>query len=142
VWYNRLPLPARLRGGKAWGGRLDEIRSFGARRARYTSQRGLSGRDCDLDLGPRSLPAGVIERTPEIVEPWLAEGTPIGRTGLPADVANAALWLASSESSFVTGHALVVDGGFAAGIPWSKRLDDIDQLKGRFRSALLTPVTS
>ena len=91
---------------------------------------------------PGYLPAGLIERTPEIVEPWLAEGIPIGRAGLPVDIANAALWLASSESSFVTGHALVVDGGFTAGIPWSKRLDDIDQLRQRFRSALLTKVTS
>ena len=36
---------------------------------------------------------------------------PVGRPGRPIDVANAALFLASDESSFITGHALVVDGG-------------------------------
>ena len=53
------------------------------------------------------MSADMSERTPEIVEPWLAAGAPLGRAGFPADIANAALWLASSESSFVTGHALV-----------------------------------
>jgi NAD(P)-dependent dehydrogenase (short-subunit alcohol dehydrogenase family) len=36
---------------------------------------------------------------------------PIRRWGTPLDIANAALYLASDEASFVTGHALVVDGG-------------------------------
>lgn len=39
----------------------------------------------------------------------------LGRFGQPGEVANAALFLASDEASFVTGHALVVDGGFTAG---------------------------
>jgi dihydroanticapsin dehydrogenase len=39
---------------------------------------------------------------------------PIGRFGEPLDIANAALYLASDESSFVTGSALVVDGGYTA----------------------------
>jgi dihydroanticapsin dehydrogenase len=39
---------------------------------------------------------------------------PIGRFGEPIDIANAALYLASDESSFVTGSALVVDGGYTA----------------------------
>ena len=82
------------------------------------------------------MTAAQSERTPEIVEPWLTAFAPLGRPGFPADIANAALWLASSESSFVTGHALVVDGGLTAGKPWSKNLDDFNQLRERFRSAL------
>ena len=36
---------------------------------------------------------------------------PIGRTGVPDDIANAVRFLVSDEASFITGHALVVDGG-------------------------------
>ena len=41
----------------------------------------------------------------------LASGVPLGRMGLPEDVAKAALFLASDDSSFVTGIELFVDGG-------------------------------
>lgn len=44
--------------------------------------------------------------------------TPIGRAGEPEDLAAMAVFLASDESSFITGQALVVDGGATAGAPW------------------------
>jgi NAD(P)-dependent dehydrogenase (short-subunit alcohol dehydrogenase family) len=37
---------------------------------------------------------------------------PIGRVGTPADIAEAALWLCSDATSFITGTAIPVDGGF------------------------------
>jgi NAD(P)-dependent dehydrogenase (short-subunit alcohol dehydrogenase family) len=40
----------------------------------------------------------------------------LGRFGQPSEIAGAALFLASEDASFVTGHALVVDGGFTAGL--------------------------
>lgn len=39
---------------------------------------------------------------------------PIGRLGRPEGIASAVLWLCGPGSSFVIGHALVVDGGFTA----------------------------
>jgi NAD(P)-dependent dehydrogenase (short-subunit alcohol dehydrogenase family) len=51
---------------------------------------------------------------PQIVEAQLASVQPIRRAGQPLDIANAALWLASDESSFVTGASIVVDGGWTA----------------------------
>jgi NAD(P)-dependent dehydrogenase (short-subunit alcohol dehydrogenase family) len=82
------------------------------------------------------LPEEMVERVPEIIEPWIAERYPIGRSGYPADIANAALWLASSESSFVTGHALAVDGGITAGRSWAQQNQSYDSLRERFRSAM------
>ena len=40
--------------------------------------------------------------------------TPVGRMGVPEDIAYGALFLASDESSFVTGSELVIDGGMSA----------------------------
>lgn len=49
------------------------------------------------------------------VEAMLAHGQPYPRAGQPEDIANAALFLASDASQFITGHTLVVDGGATAG---------------------------
>ena len=49
------------------------------------------------------------------VKPLLSLMQPITRAGEPEDIANAACFLASDEASFITGHALVVDGGLTLG---------------------------
>ena len=49
----------------------------------------------------------------EEVKERMVRQYPLRRLGRPEDVANAMLFLASEESSWVTGHALVVDGGFS-----------------------------
>jgi NAD(P)-dependent dehydrogenase (short-subunit alcohol dehydrogenase family) len=43
---------------------------------------------------------------------WILGRTPMGRWGLPEDLAGAAVYLASSASSFMTGQVLYIDGGF------------------------------
>jgi len=40
---------------------------------------------------------------------------PMNRIGQPEEVANAVIWLCSDDSSFITGHSLVIDGGRIAG---------------------------
>jgi NAD(P)-dependent dehydrogenase (short-subunit alcohol dehydrogenase family) len=88
-------------------------------------------RQMGLDYAPHRIrvnaicPGTVI--TPLVERNWLAKGEdvderraaaagahPLGRVGVPEDVANAALFLASDESAWITGHALVVDGGWTA----------------------------
>lgn len=43
---------------------------------------------------------------------WMADGHPVGRVGTAEEIAGAVVFLASAESSFVTGHNLLVDGGY------------------------------
>jgi NAD(P)-dependent dehydrogenase (short-subunit alcohol dehydrogenase family) len=44
----------------------------------------------------------------------IAQALPLGRVAMPAEVASAALYLASDEAAYVTGTALVIDGGYTA----------------------------
>ena len=51
----------------------------------------------------------------EAMEDWMAKGQPIQRAGHPEDIAGMALYLASDDSQWVTGQAMVVDGGLTIG---------------------------
>ena len=44
----------------------------------------------------------------------MAAAHPLGRTGKPEEIAEAVVWLCSDAASFVTGHAMAVDGGYVA----------------------------
>jgi NAD(P)-dependent dehydrogenase (short-subunit alcohol dehydrogenase family) len=53
----------------------------------------------------------------------MVRAQPIERPGEPRDIAEMALFLVSDRSTFVTGQAFVVDGGFAVGRPWRDQPD-------------------
>ena len=55
----------------------------------------------------------VLSRDPEGTKKLL-ETAPMPRFGLPDEVASVVVWLCSDAASFITGHALAVDGGFTA----------------------------
>ena len=63
------------------------------------------------------------DKTVDAMAQVMGGAQPIARAGLPRDIANAALWLSSDDSSFVTGHALVVDGGLTLGRPRTGEFD-------------------
>ena len=54
-------------------------------------------------------------------EERLGHLNPLKRGGAPAEIAEAALFLASAESSYVNGHALVVDGGLSSSHPFNNQ---------------------
>lgn len=56
----------------------------------------------------------VTGRDKEVEKKYIAM-EPIGRMGLPEEVAETVVWLCSDAASFITGHAMAVDGGFTAG---------------------------
>ena len=66
---------------------------------------------------PGLIQTPMVERItadqPQLGEALVA-AEPIGRTGKPEEIAESVVWLSSDAASFVTGHAMSVDGGFVA----------------------------
>jgi NAD(P)-dependent dehydrogenase (short-subunit alcohol dehydrogenase family) len=79
----------------------------------------LAGEWADRHIRVNSISPGYTETAmtagsrskPEMVAVWLGN-TPMARVAKPDEIAGAAVYLASDASSFVTGHDLVVDGGY------------------------------
>lgn len=74
-------------------------------------------RSMAVDLAPYGIrvnaiaPGPIQSRAPDDEPPRASETTLLGRSGLPAEVAAVAAFLASEESSFITGERIAVDGG-------------------------------
>jgi NAD(P)-dependent dehydrogenase (short-subunit alcohol dehydrogenase family) len=69
-------------------------------------------------VGPGGIDTPLADRVlhvagPEVYAAMVA-AHPLGRMGTPEEVAEAAVWLCSDRASFVTGHVMMVDGGWAA----------------------------
>ena len=62
-------------------------------------------------IAPGFIRTPMTEKVPEKILDAMVGRTLLGRMGEPEDVANAALWLASDASSFVTAQVISVDGG-------------------------------
>lgn len=66
-------------------------------------------------VAPGFIATEMVSSMPEKILESMKKRTPIGRMGDPRDVANAYLFLASEEASFITGETLRVDGGIVIG---------------------------
>ena len=66
-------------------------------------------------VAPGVIATEIISAMPEKIIAGMTQHTPLRRMGDPRDVANAYLFLASDEASFITGAVLRVDGGLVVG---------------------------
>jgi 3-oxoacyl-[acyl-carrier protein] reductase len=66
-------------------------------------------------VAPGFIATEMVRQMPEKAQQAMVGHTPLGRVGEPEDVANAYVWLASQQASFITGAVLGVDGGAVTG---------------------------
>ena len=78
------------------------------------------------------LSVEAAEDTPSVMREVSKTAQPIPRAGLPDDIAQAAVFLASDESSFVNGHDLVVDGAITGGRNWTQQQQGYVALRKAF----------
>ena len=74
---------------------------------------GFVGTDIVRDGIKRAVEMGAMPGENEAIE-QLTLATPAGRLGVPRDIANGVVFLASDESDWMTGSELVIDGGYTA----------------------------
>ena len=63
-------------------------------------------------VAPGFIQTDMTKNLPQEFRDYVEKQAPLGRLGLPADVAAAVLFLASDEASYITGQVLAVDGGY------------------------------
>ena len=62
-------------------------------------------------VAPGFIETAMTQKLPEAARSEILKRIPLGTTGLPEDVANGVLFLASDLARYITGHVLVIDGG-------------------------------
>jgi NAD(P)-dependent dehydrogenase (short-subunit alcohol dehydrogenase family) len=67
------------------------------------------------------LESGAADNKADVLEGLFKSAQPIPRAGIPDDIAHAAAFLASDESSFINGADLVIDGGVIGGRNWTQQ---------------------
>ena len=84
--------------------------------ATKSSAKELAARNIRVNaVAPGFTATEILVTMPERILDGMRDRTPLGRLGDPRDIANAYLFLASDEASFVTGVVLRVDGGIVVG---------------------------
>ena len=71
-------------------------------------------------IAPAQIDTRLTQSLPEEARERRVARIPMGRFGEVDEVAKAALFLASDDAAFITGHTLAVDGGYLAGGLWSR----------------------
>jgi NAD(P)-dependent dehydrogenase (short-subunit alcohol dehydrogenase family) len=135
VWFcMKHEIPRMLDGGR--GGAIVNISSilgtvgFENSSAYVAAKHGVNGlsRTAALEYATLGIRVNAVcpgfIRTPILEQAGIGEGSerfaaisalhPMGRMGIPEEVSESVLWLCSDGASFVTGHALLVDGGYTA----------------------------
>jgi NAD(P)-dependent dehydrogenase (short-subunit alcohol dehydrogenase family) len=78
------------------------------------------------------LATDAAEQTSNMMREVYKTVQPIPRAGLTDDIAHAAVFLASDESSFINGHDLVVDGAITGGRNWTQQQQGYVALRKAF----------